>query len=141
MSRNIQHKTVHIAWKNLEQRKYFTFCVRNKYILLFNKHYFYSTNGNTCSSYGSWVILVCGVTSLRTGQPRMWFNCWQGQENFFILQSVLTSSGAHLVPYSVGTWGSFFGWGVKLATRLHLMANKNEWSCAFTARTGIPSSI
>ena len=60
-----------------------------------------------------------------------------GTGNFLIRQSVV----AHLVPYSVGTWGSFFGWGVKLATRLHLMASKNEWSCAFTARTGIPSSI
>ena len=37
---------------------------------------FYSTNGNTCASYGGWVILVCGVTRLRTGQPRMWFSCW-----------------------------------------------------------------
>jgi len=37
---------------------------------------FYSTNGNTCASYGGWVILLCGVTRLRTGQPRMWFSCW-----------------------------------------------------------------
>lgn len=40
---------------------------------------FYSTNGNACASYASWVILVCGVTRLRTGHPTMWFNCWQGQ--------------------------------------------------------------
>jgi len=44
---------------------------------------FYSTNGNTCASFGSCFILVCGVTRLRTGQPRMWFSCWQGQETFF----------------------------------------------------------
>jgi len=96
---------------------------------------FYSTNGSTCGSYGSCVILVCGVTKLPTGQPRMWFNCWQGQGAFLVRQSVRTGSGAHLVPYSVGTLD------VKLAIRLHLMESKNEWSCAFTTRTGRPRAI
>ena len=59
---------------------------------------FYSTNGNIC-----WHILVCVMTGLRPAQPRNVVRFLAGTRDFFIRQSIRTTSGAHLVPYSMRT--------------------------------------
>ena len=48
-----------------------------------------------------------------------------GGKDFYLLQNVLTVSGAHPASYSVGTRvvsQQYIGWDVKLATSLHLVS-------------------